>query len=407
MSPSPIRYDVAVLGAGFGGLATALGLAEAGCRVVLLETLGYAGGCAATFERRGDRFEAGATLFSGFAEGQLMRRWIERHRLEVRHHILDPVVELRLPSFRLAVPPDRRRWVERLGALPGAPVHGLQAFFELQGRVADVLWPLFDEPGLLPPLGPGALAAHLRRIPSYLPLLRWVGKPLVAVLEHFGVAGFEPLRSYVDATCQITVQAPAAEAEALFALAALDYHFRGTGHVEGGIGALASELVGAIRGHGGEVRFFERAERLEAVPGGWRVWTRRGSLEARRVVANLLPRAVLSLLDGAVPAGSRARRRLEARSQRVATGWGAAMLYLVLPPGGLEHTAAYHLELVQDASKPLIEGNHLFCSVSAAAELGRTPQDGRTVTVSTHVPMDRLRELDGPGRAAYVGRVQE
>ena len=48
--------DVAVVGAGFGGLATALRLAELGANVVLCETLRYPGGCASTFSRSGYQF---------------------------------------------------------------------------------------------------------------------------------------------------------------------------------------------------------------------------------------------------------------------------------------------------------------------------------------------------------------
>ena len=55
---------------------------------------------------------------------------------------------------------------------------------------------------------------------------------------------FTPLRTYLDALCQITVQCGATEAEAPFALGAMDYYWRGTGHVRGGIGQLASALAG-------------------------------------------------------------------------------------------------------------------------------------------------------------------
>ncbi len=58
-------YDAVVVGAGFGGLATALELTRRGARVALCETLDYPGGCASTFHRDGYAFEAGATLFSG------------------------------------------------------------------------------------------------------------------------------------------------------------------------------------------------------------------------------------------------------------------------------------------------------------------------------------------------------
>jgi phytoene dehydrogenase-like protein len=72
-SPADV-YDVIVIGAGFGGLGTALSLAERGARVCLLEALRYPGGCASTFTKNvrdaqghvhACRFDAGATVVSG------------------------------------------------------------------------------------------------------------------------------------------------------------------------------------------------------------------------------------------------------------------------------------------------------------------------------------------------------
>ena len=77
-----------------------------------------------------------------------------------------------------------------------------------------------------------------------------MGRPLLAVLARFGVAEVAPLRLFCDAVCQITLQCPADEAEAPFALATLDYFFRGVAHVHGGIGELARGLAGALSGLG-------------------------------------------------------------------------------------------------------------------------------------------------------------
>jgi phytoene dehydrogenase-like protein len=79
-SSSPPVYDAIVIGAGFGGLGAALGLAERGARVCLLEALRYPGGCASTFTKvvrdaeghaQTCRFDAGATVVSGLAPHQL------------------------------------------------------------------------------------------------------------------------------------------------------------------------------------------------------------------------------------------------------------------------------------------------------------------------------------------------
>jgi C-3',4' desaturase CrtD len=397
-------YDAVVVGSGFGGLATALELTRRGARVALCETLNYPGGCASTFRRHGYAFEAGATLFSGLDEEQLFGRWVRQLGLDVTVDWLDPMVELRTPGMRLEVYRDRQRLIEQLCAFPEAPADAVRGFFTLQQQVAQALWPLFDDPTLLPPLDVRALLRHASRALRYTPLVRWMGRPLGSVLERLGLLRFTPLRTYLDALCQITVQCAAAEAEAPFALAAMDYYWRGTGHVRGGIGRLASALAGAVSAGGGEVLYANRVKSLEAVPGGWKVSARRGELLARHVVANVLPQGLMRLLNlppEQLPA------RLRELAGRVADGWGAVMLYLVARAPGDSSPGAHHLELVQNEQAPFVEGNHLFASLSGEADTGRAPLGHRTLTVSTHVPLRSLTGRPEEEQARIISTIQE
>lgn len=394
------HFDVAVVGAGFGGIGAALRLAERGARVVLLESLNYPGGCASTFSRQGARFESGATLFSGLGEGGLFRGWIDRLALDVQVDWLDPVVELRLPAVELPIRSDRSDMQRRLSELPGAPVDGLRRFFAHQRKVADALWQLLDDPRMLPPFGPRVLLRHLRLLPAYAPILRDVGRPVSHVLARYGIEEFEPLRQLLDALCQITVQCGIAEAEAPFALGTLDYYWRGTGHVRGGIGKLAHALVDGFRMLGGDVRYRSRVERIESTGGRWRLHTRGGSIEADQVVANLLPHDMDRVLDLDV----KRPQALTNLATKVESGWGAAMLYLVLRP---DSGPPRHLELVASGSRPFTEGNHIFCSISGVDDGPRAPEQGVTATVSTHIPMERLLALDHDGQARYIEKVQE
>ncbi len=396
--------DVLIIGAGFGGLGAALTLAESGARVTLCEALNYPGGCASTFTRGGHTFESGATLFSGFSPQQLFADWIARHRLDVKTVALDPIVELRAPRLRLPISSDRERLIDELCRLPGAPAERIRGFFELQRRVSATLWPLLDEPSLLPPFTLSSLARHASRLPRYAPLLTLAGRPLLSVLRAHGVAQFAPLRLFIDAVCQITVQASAEEAEAPLALAALDYFFRGTRHVQGGIGVLATALAGAVEELGGEVRFADAVKSVEPLGttrrAGFRVVTRTGAIEARTVVANLLPQDLRALVR--VPIAS---ARLDRLTRGLEGGWGAVMLFrALLDAQALPRTAA-HLELIADPDAPLIEGNHLFCSLSAADEK-EGPQGARSLTVSTHLALQKLRAQDDAGQAALVAQVQ-
>ncbi len=377
-----------------------MSLAEAGAEVVLFEALTYPGGCASTFTRRGLRFEAGATLSSGLGEQQLFGRWIRRHELPVEVDWIDPVVEVRAPGFALQVSRDRAAFVDALCALPGAPVGALQAFFEEQRQLADVLWELFDDPELLPPVTLSSLAAHLWRSPRYAPLLPWVARPLAAGLRARGLEGWAPLRTCLGGLCQITVQCPPEEAEAPFALAAMDYYWRGTGHIRGGIGRLAEALAGAVGRLGGQVRFAQRVRSLRREGAVWRVEARDGAVEAPVVVSNLLPGDTASLLDPSTM--SSARAALERRHAPVADGWGAVMLYGVAPEAALP-PAAHHYDLTVDPDLPLTDGNHVFVSLAAPDDARGTPPGGRAYTASTHVSLRDLRDGD-PG--AIVAAIQ-
>lgn len=400
-SPPTARsdVDVAVVGAGFGGLGAALRAAELGHRVVALESLAYPGGCASTFTRGGASYEAGATLFAGLGEGGFFQRCLATHGLRAPVRLLDPVLHVRAPDLTLDVPADRAAFVELWTRVEPDQAAAIRTFFARQQELAAALWSLFEDPALLPPFDARVLLRHARGALRYAPLLRWMGRSLGAMLDAYGLAGARRLRSYLDALCQITVQATADEAEAPFALAAIDYPFRGTGHVVGGIGILASRMVDAVRIAGGEVRFTDRVKAIAREGSGFRLHTRRGEVRARHVVLNLVPSAVAALL-GRPLVEHRELARLDAG---VRAGWGAVMLYRVVRDEGLLAPDPHHVDLTARLGVPPTLGHHVFCSVGGAAEDTAGP-GLRTVTASTHLPMP----ADGsPPDAALVAEVQE
>jgi phytoene dehydrogenase-like protein len=179
----------------------------------------------------------------------------------------------------------------------------------------------------------------------------------------------------------------------------MDYYFRGTGHVHGGIGALADAMVTAIRRLGGVVRLADRVRSIERTASGWRTLARRGVIESNAVVANVLPEALSTMVDVRSPA-------LTALSQRVEQSWGAAMWYLGVRDDEPLGRAAKHIECVDDPSQPFIEGNHVFISLSSRDERDRAPEGQRTVTCSTHVRAGALRSMREDEQRAYVELVQ-
>lgn len=63
----PTETDVVIIGAGLAGLSCGALLANAGYKVMVLESHDQAGGCCHTWERSGYHFESGPSLYSGFS----------------------------------------------------------------------------------------------------------------------------------------------------------------------------------------------------------------------------------------------------------------------------------------------------------------------------------------------------
>ena len=80
------HVETFIIGAGFAGMGAALYLTEQNSSVALCEMLKYPGGCAGTFHKGEFAFEAGATLFSGFHERGLFRKWVDKYELPVQFH---------------------------------------------------------------------------------------------------------------------------------------------------------------------------------------------------------------------------------------------------------------------------------------------------------------------------------
>ena len=393
-----MMYDAVIIGSGFGGMSTALHLAESGAHVLLLEAVNYPGGCASTFERNGYRFESGATLFSGFGEGQLFNSWMKNHNLPVTFEAINPLIRFKSNETELLIKNDRKELIEQFKNLPNAPKSNLDSFFRLQQNIADILWPIFDDPYRLPPFSTDGILWHIKRSFRYPTLLGLMGKTLKHVLERHKLFNFTPLVDYCNALSQITLQTSIEDVEALFALSALDYPFRGTGHIQGGIGELGHALCSAICNLGSDVWFSSRAKRLTREQDHWIIETRKQSVKSKHVVANLLPQDLLEL------APNESLENIKPIGEAVSQGWGAVMLYLVLEDHPSFPAHAHHLQAVRNRDLPFIEGNHLFCSIGAR---GEQHNSNRTATVSTHVPIKSLYNQSKEQQAKYINSIQK
>jgi C-3',4' desaturase CrtD len=401
MSRNRQNQRIFVIGAGIGGLTTAAVLARAGLDVQVLEAHVYPGGCAGTFYYQGYRFDAGATLAGGFYPGGPMdcvaqatgvRRWPTRPA--------EPAMTVHLSDGQTINRwGDHRRWDER------RRVFGPEAdtFWRWQERSADALWRLALK---LPPWPPQSYHDVYRLLEKGTGWL--IGETDFRHLPGMAADAFRPvsthlqgvpeaLRQFVDGQLLISAQVPSARANALFGAAALDLPRRGVVHLESGMGAIAEQLVEALRGHGGQIHYRTEAKKIITEKGRpVAVETRRGEIvPADIIISNLPPWNIAKMLGDPLPP------RLQALPEKPTDGWGAFMVYVGLDGAAIPEGLPLHHQVL--TGEELAEGNSVFLSLSPEWDLDRAPFNRRAITLSTHTELATWWALHEADKEAYEG----
>ena len=172
-----MKYDVIVIGSGFGGLICARQLAQSGRSVLVLERQRQAGGCLQSFQRNGISFDTGFHYVGGLAEGQPMHALFEQLGLmHLPWHRLDPEgfdrVTIGHQTFALAEGYDR--FVQTLSEAFPRQQDALRSYTRLLQNMPpaeqlgeinayDYLTQTFSDPLLVNVLAGNALKMELRR----------------------------------------------------------------------------------------------------------------------------------------------------------------------------------------------------------------------------------------------------
>lgn len=385
-SESIVDRDVIVVGAGFGGLAAALLLADRGADVLLLEAHTTVGGCAGAFDRfrrRTDdprsfdrfRFDAGATTLSGLADGHPLRLLFDRFDDPPPIRKVDPGMIVHTPDGRrLPRHADRSRWIETLSAFFDDP--RIIPFWRTLGSVADRGWDLAMSNRTFPPRTLSDLIRLAR--PSNLtalPLLRHLRRSIEDFLVRFDLKNHHPFRTFLDEQLMITAQNRSDEVPTMVGAMGLSYP-EDTWYPDGGMVAVAEWMRDRFLERGGEVRMKREVAEIRPEGSRWVLATNRETCRASRVVANL----TLPDLEHLVAAKDRSLRRTV---EELPPLWGAQVLHLAVPDRFDDGGSLYHQIHVGDI--PHISSDSIFVSFSASDDRVRAPEGYRTVTVSSHV----------------------
>lgn len=380
-------YDVAVLGAGIAGMATAARLQAQGFTTLLLEAHGRPGGCAGYFRRRGFSFDVGATTLVDFEQGGVGGEFLDAIGMPPLEGEALPGYVAWLPDQIVMLYRNPQRWAaERLATLGNTAAH--RAFWGLLDQLAGAFWEA-SRRGIKMPIQSMGDALHNLHTIGFNNLLlgRYITWTMGDALRHFGLRDDDALVGLLGMLIEDTVHSTVDRAPLINA--ALGITIRGAGltrHV-GGMYGFWRRLVAHYRALGGELRLSCPVERVEGRFGDFRLHTRQGEYSARQVISGL-PATITAKVAPQLATGL--GRYIERDSD--AQG-GAMVVFLGVPEAEVSGQDFTHHQLMQDYSQPLGDGNNMFISVSAPDDLESAPAGYRAVMISTHCELDAWEGL--------------
>jgi C-3',4' desaturase CrtD len=292
---------VVVIGAGISGLAAAALLAKKGFSVEVIEQNWMVGGCAATYWRKGHRFESGATTLVGLSENRPIHWLLNELEINALHSIK---LDLPMQVHGLSTNPISRfegleEWIaeaeNKFGKL------NQRKFWTKCFNTAQFVWENALELHHFPPqsftdlvkLLPLFNFNRLKHLPSaFQSVADWMRSCDLHTNKRFV--------RFIDEQLMITAQNTASDVNLLFGATALCYTNEPNHYLTGGMQQLANTLANKIIEYQGQIHLREATTRIEKKSNGYQVRTSKNTYLADFVVSSVPLNNLEYLVDDSV-----------------------------------------------------------------------------------------------------------
>lgn len=274
------KYDVAVVGAGLGGLAAAALLSREKKKVIVIERSGSVDRAVGVYEKNGYNSCAAPTFSYGFERGGAFYELSAILDIVQSVSVQSPCYQVAIPGHRITIYADQGETLEELRREFPKEVSALMKFYHDLHRLAEKM-------------AKNRLVAYLM---AHRSAARFIGK------YHFS----RELTAFFDIQSLYFFQRQIADISLVNLITLCDTPPL---HLEGGFKKLADQLHSTILHQGGEILYNQTvndfAMKGSSIIG---IKTKQGLIEADTILLNLVPQSDLSpiylgIRDTVIPVG--------------------------------------------------------------------------------------------------------
>lgn len=360
-----------VVGAGGGGITSALLARMRGEDVTLLESHGKLGGCASWFKRGEFTFDAGATTLSGVGEKEPLGKLFNLLGRGPSLYAADPGITFHLSNKKvIRYWRDFERWMDELHQhFPGL-IH--RPFWEKVRLTNERGWKLLDVMDSFPPVGHKDYLKLLKN-PGAFKLLPSLFVSTEQILKSHGLDHPDYLE-LVNGILLISAQAHAEHIPFLIGAMALSYPAE-TYAPEGGMKGLMDFFEEELHERGVDLR---KRTRVASFRSGEVILSSGERISGERLIVNLPVWNLARMSEGEL------RESFVREGKKNPGSWGAFVLYFGIEGKFSELYQQVHL------NHPLLK--NYFVSFSHPDDRKRAPEGFQAVTISTHVYADEVTD---------------
>ncbi len=380
--------EVAVVGGGIGGLTVAALLAQRGINVCLLERESQVGGCAASVEKFGYRFEPGDGLYTGWQSGDIHPRIFQQLPVDPPEtRLIQPAYVVRFPDGSQLSPGANPEEFEReLARVFPECSHQAIAFYRKLYAIGTALRrALHSNPNLLASSATRKALSFTSHGTAGVQILKYANDTTARHLDGVSIR----FRRFIDIQLQTLAQGDSSQVSYLYAALALTNFREGTFAIRGAAAGLAERLAESIKLSGGKVRLNSPVLRLAFNSAGNATGVDLLSGEtvtaSRAIVSNLTIWDTYGKLIGLNRSPASVRKKLNA-----VRGWGAFLVYAAMDDVAANASPSTQTMILTDWQETIDydpEAAQLMVSTASAWD-PRAPSGKRAVTVHAFTDVD-------------------